>query len=81
LFVSSVLDSNDDGPFASAFYYAGSFQNSGGLIGFNRSLSPVKLYQVTNYKIEAFEFVSGKTGGVIFGTDDEDFGASILVNR
>ena len=77
LFVSSAFDSGDEGPFSSAFYYVGAFQNRNNLIGFNRSIAPVKLYQFKNYKIEAFEFVPGKSGGVIFGTDDELFGASI----
>ncbi len=78
VFVSSAFDSSDIGPFASAFYYVGAFQNRNGLIGFNRSNAPIKFYQFRNYKIEAFEFVPGKNGGVVLGTDDEDFGASVF---
>jgi hypothetical protein len=80
VFVSSVFDSSDEGPFASAFYYVGAFQTRDKLIGFNRSIAPIKLYQFKNYKIESFEFVPGKNGCVVFGTDDEDFGASIHIN-
>jgi hypothetical protein len=75
-----VFDSSDEGPFASAFYYVGAFQTRDKLIGFNRSIAPIKLYQFKNYKIESFEFVPGKNGCVVFGTDDEDFGASIHIN-
>jgi len=79
-FVTSVVDGEDDGPFASAFYYIGSFSKQTSGVSFSLSPSPIKLYQFKNYKTEAFEFVPGKTGGVIFGTDDEDFGAAIFMN-
>lgn len=82
LFVTSAYDSGatDLGPFASAFYYVGAFQNQNNLIGFNKSPAPVKLFHFKNYKVESFEFVPGKTGGVVFGTDDEKLGASVYVN-
>lgn len=80
VFVTSVLDGEDDGPFASAFYYIGAFSRQNSAISFTPSRSPIKLYQFRNYKIEAFDFVRGKTGGIIFGTDDEDFGASVYAN-
>lgn len=82
LFVTSAYDSGatDLGPFASAFYYVGAFQNQNNLIGFGKSPAPVKLFHFKNYKVESFEFVPGKSGGVVFGTDDEKLGASVYMN-
>jgi len=80
VFVTSALDGEDYGIFASAFYYVGAFAANGATVSFKASRFPVKLYQFKNYKTEAFEFIEGENGGVIFGTDDEDFGASIFFN-
>ncbi len=80
VFVTSALDGEDYGIFASAFYYVGAFASNEAAISFKASRYALKLYQFKNYKTEAFEFVEGKTGGVIFGTDDEDFGASVFFN-
>lgn len=80
VFVSSALDGGDLGPFASAFFLIGTFDVCEGKLIFRQSPSPIKLFEAVNYKIEAFEFVGGNNGGVIFGTDDEDFGASVYFN-
>lgn len=80
VFAASTLDGADEGPFASAFYFIGAFSDQGNSIIFKRSKTPLKLYEFKNYKIEAFEFAAGKNGGVIFGTDDELFGASVFYN-
>lgn len=77
LFVSSAFDSGDDGPFASAFYFAGVFTTQGSTIKFIKSANAVKLYEFKNYKIESFELLPN---GVVFGTDDENFGASVFIN-
>lgn len=77
VFVTSALDGEDYGLFASAFYYVGAFAKDAGKITFNRAPSPIKLFQFHNYKAEAFEF-SGNN--LIFGTDDEDFGAAVYFN-
>jgi len=38
-----------------------------------------KLYQFDYHKVEAFDFVPGADGGLVFGTDDENLGAAILL--
>ncbi len=80
VFVTSAFDGEDYGIFAAAFYYVGAVAPDGARISFKASRFPIKLYQFKNYKAEAFEFIGGKNGGVIFGTDDEDFGAAIFFN-
>lgn len=79
-FVTSAADPGNDGPFESGFYFAGIFAlESQRQITFapSRMLAPMLRFQY--HKVEAFTFVPGVGGGLIFGTDDENLGASILL--
>lgn len=81
LFVTSASDPGDDGPFASAFYFAGTFNLSDSQkITFSQSPVLTRLSSFDYRKIEAFEFVPGASGGVAFGTDDENLGAAIRLD-
>lgn len=80
VFVTSAIDGEDYGIFASEFFYIGAFAKQNSSIAFNKAEKPIRFNQFKNYKAEAFEIVTGKNGGIIFGTDDEDFGASVLMN-
>ncbi|MGK7931796.1 MAG: hypothetical protein AB4041_10240 [Microcystaceae cyanobacterium] len=78
VFVSSAMDTdNNDGPFASAFYLAGTLQLQPNQIAFIRSENPVPLLRFYYHKVEGFELLRGEKGGIIFGTDDENFGSFV----
>ncbi|MGK7930263.1 MAG: hypothetical protein AB4041_02360, partial [Microcystaceae cyanobacterium] len=79
IFISSAMDTGDDGPFASAFYLAGTLQVQSDQTSLIRSENPVPLLRFHYQKVEAFEFLRGENGGLIFGTDDENFGASVYL--
>ncbi len=80
LYASSASDPGNDGPFDSAFYVAGTFQISNGQINFTKNPAPVRLQRFAYHKIEAFELVPGSTGGIAFGTDDENMGSSVYLD-
>jgi hypothetical protein len=82
LFVTSASDPGDDGPFASAFYLAGVFDEDAarGQIGFRQNISLVRLARFDYHKVEAFELVPGGTGGIAFATDDEKMGSSLYLD-
>ncbi|MFB2981143.1 hypothetical protein [Microseira sp. BLCC-F43] len=77
LFIASVTDPGNDGPFESAVYTAGAFAVGGNAINFRSNPDLVPLYHDNYRKIEAIELVPGAAGGVIFGTDDENLGSSV----
>jgi hypothetical protein len=77
LFVSSASDPGDDGPFGSALYLAGTFRVEGGAITFTPSPAPLLLYRFVGRKVEGFELVPGRYGGILFGTDDEGLGTFV----
>jgi hypothetical protein len=80
VFVTSASDPGDDGPFSSAFYLAGVLRiSASGSPVYTPPLSLVRLFHFDYRKVEAFEFVPGPTGGMVFGTDDENLGASLLL--
>lgn len=81
VYITSATDNGDDGPFISAVYVAGvfSFQSNQFTLKVNRDLVP--LYRLGFHKVEAIELVSGATGGVFLGTDDENMGSSLWVER
>ena len=80
VFITAASDPGDGGPFSSAAYYAGAFQiDHQRKVAFNRAKSLTPLFRFEYRKVEAFEFVPGADGGMIFGTDDEDLGASLLL--
>ncbi|MDP6532905.1 MAG: hypothetical protein QF845_02660 [Candidatus Marinimicrobia bacterium] len=74
--ISSASDPGDDGPFDSAVYLLGAFRENGRTINFipEKSGQPYRVYK--GHKIEAIALESGK---LTCGTDDENFGASLLV--
>jgi len=77
LFVSSASDPGDDGPFQSAIYAAGVFNLREKNIKFRKNTELVRIYKFPYNKVEALELLPGKSGGMIFATDDEHMGASI----
>ncbi|MGB7442471.1 MAG: hypothetical protein WA919_15515 [Coleofasciculaceae cyanobacterium] len=81
VYITSATDNGDDGPFTSAVYVAGafSFQSNQFRLRVNRDL--VSLYRLGFHKLEALELVPGATGGVFLGTDDENMGSSIWIER
>ncbi len=81
LFITSASDPGNDGPFSSAFYFAGVFNLANSQkITFNQSPVLTHLFTFDYHKVEAFEFVSGADGGIAFGTDDENLGSAIYLN-
>jgi hypothetical protein len=80
LFISAAKDPGNNGPFESAVYIAGVFNSDRHQITFRQNSELVPLYRFDGHKIEAIELVSGQTGGVIFGTDDENKGSSIYTS-
>ncbi len=81
VFITSASDPGNDGPFASAFYFAGTFNsNNSQKITFNQSPALTRLFTFDYHKVEAFEFVPGAAGGIAFGTDDENLGAAIYLD-
>jgi hypothetical protein len=80
LFTSAASDPGDEGPFSSALYLTGIFHISGTTVVFSPNPAPTPLYRFPHHKVEGFEFVPGRDGGIIFGTDDESLGASVFIN-
>ncbi len=79
VFISAASDPGDDGPFQSAVYVAGSLGYRGNKILFKQNPQLVPLYRSDYHKIEGIELVPGAEGGVIVGTDDENFGSSVYI--
>lgn len=78
VFITSASDPGNDGPFASAFYFAGTFSlDKSEHIAFAQSPALTRLLTFDYHKVEALEFVPGADGGAAFGTDDENLGAAI----
>jgi hypothetical protein len=81
VFISSASDPGNDGPFASAVYFAGMFNFCNPQkIAFVQSPAFAPLFRFDYHKIEAIEFVPGAGGGMAFGTDDENLGAAIFLD-
>jgi len=80
VFVTSASDPGNDGPFSSAMYFAGVLRPAADKsFAFVQRPGFTKLYQFDYHKVEAFDFVPGADGGLVFGTDDENLGAAILL--
>ncbi|GAI93545.1 unnamed protein product, partial [marine sediment metagenome] len=75
--ITSASDPGDNGPFQSAAYIAGLFRSSGDSVKFNSATKLVPFCRFDNHKVEALELVNGKSGSIVFATDDENFGSSI----
>jgi hypothetical protein len=79
-FVTATSDPGDDGPFASAFYYAGAFHsNDKGKLSFSQPAVLTPLFRFDYHKVEGFTLVPGTDGGIVFGTDDENLGSAICL--
>jgi hypothetical protein len=79
VWIASTCDPGDDGPFDSAIYLAGVFYEDGGKFKFRKSQNMIRMRTLPDRKVEALELVPG-IGGVIFGTDDENYGGWVLYN-
>jgi hypothetical protein len=79
VFISAASDPGDEGPFQSAVYIAGSLGYQSNKIVFKQNPQLVPLYRTNYHKIEALELIPGAEGGVIVGTDDENFGSSVYI--
>lgn len=78
VFITSASDPGNDGPFASAVYFAGTFNICNSQqITFVQPSQLVRLFRFDHHKVEALELVLGARGGLVFGTDDENLGAAI----
>ena len=81
VFISSASDPGNDGPFASAVYFAGVLNLCNQQhISFNKSPELARLFVFDYHKVEAIEFLPGADGGMVFGTDDENLGAAIYLH-
>ncbi|MBE9004142.1 hypothetical protein IQ259_03635 [Fortiea sp. LEGE XX443] len=79
VYVTSANDAGDDGPFQSAIYVAGYMGLRSNKIIWRQSPQLVSLYRSNYHKIEGMELVPGTAGGLIVGTDDENFGSYIYM--
>ncbi len=79
LFAASASDPGDDGPLESAVYLGGVFTFEGPKLRFEPHPRLLRIRTFADHKIEGMELVPG-TGGIIFATDDENFGGWVLYN-
>lgn len=80
IFVTSASDPGNDGPFSSAFYFAGVLRtDEQKRTTFAQSSFFTPIFRFAYQKVEAFDFVPGLNGGLIFGTDNENLGSSIFL--
>jgi hypothetical protein len=79
LFVAAASDPGDDGPFASAIYLGGVFSFEQQKLRFKPHPQLLRVRTFADHKIEGMELVPGN-GGIIFATDDENFGGWVLYN-
>lgn len=79
LVIASASDQGDDGPFDSAVYLAGVFSAKDGDISLKLSSAPTRLHSFRGHKIEGLELMPN--GGMVFGTDDENYGGWVYAVR
>ncbi|MGB7057271.1 MAG: hypothetical protein WBD58_06170 [Geitlerinemataceae cyanobacterium] len=81
VWIGSATDPGDEGLFDSAVYTIGQFQIEGEAIAFQAepTLTPTAIYP--GHKIEAIEFLPHSQGDRIFGTDDENAGGFVRIDR
>ncbi|CAN5557327.1 hypothetical protein BH10ACI2_BH10ACI2_12900 [soil metagenome] len=80
VFVTSASDPGNDGPFSSAMYFAGVLRpGADKTFDFIQPAGLSRLFHFDYHKVEAFDFMPGPGGGVVFGTDDENLGAMLLM--
>ena len=78
LTITSARDEGDDGPFDSAVYEAGRFRVAGDAIALDLTSQWLPLGRYAGRKIEAIELMTTPAGGTMLGTDDENFGSSVM---
>ena len=78
LYITAASDAGDDGPFQSAVYIVGKFNQQNNQMVFQPDSSFIPLYRMDYHKVEAIELVPGGAGGIILGADDENMGGSIF---
>ena len=74
--ITAASDPGDTGPFQSAAYFAGRFYPCGNTIEFKPADRMIPFRSFKHHKVEAIE-LAGDANGIVFATDDEDFGSSI----
>ena len=83
LYISASSDpDNDDRPFQTAVYNAGSLSvhpKDGQDIVFQKNDKPIKLFEDHNHKIEGIELGPGQSGGLFLATDNENGGTSLYL--
>lgn len=79
VYITAASDNGDDGPFRSAAYIVGVIQPNGKQLQFSPNPALVPLWRDNYHKVEAIELVPGANGGVVFGTDDEIMGSSVVI--
>jgi hypothetical protein len=79
VYITSASDAGDDGPFQSAVYVAGYMSWRSNKLVWRQSLQLLPLYRTDYHKIEGMELVPGAAGGLIVGTDDENFGSYVYM--
>lgn len=79
VYVTSASDAGDDGPFQSAIYVAGYMGWHSNKLIWRQSQQLLPLYRSDYHKIEGMELVPGAAGGLIVGTDDENFGSYVFM--
>ncbi|HYW22036.1 MAG TPA: hypothetical protein VE956_22545 [Nodularia sp. (in: cyanobacteria)] len=79
VYITSTSDPGDDGPFQSAVYVAGSLGFDSNKILWRQNTEFTPLHRSNYRKIEGIELVPGANGGVVLGTDDENFGSSVYI--
>ena len=77
VFIAAASDPGNDGPFSSALYFAGVIKADDQGVSFLANVALTQIYRFPYRKLEAFEFVPGPSGGIAFGTDDENLGSAI----
>ncbi len=74
--ITAASDPGDTGPFRSAAYIAGRFSPCGNSVEFKPATRMIPFRSFKHHKVEALELAGG-ADGIVFATDDENFGSSI----
>lgn len=79
VYISSASDAGDNGPFQSAIYVAGYLGLRDNKIIWQQNSHLFPLYRFNYHKVEGIELIPGADGGIVVGTDDENFGAYVYI--
>lgn len=75
IYFTAATDNGNDGPFTSAVYVGGYFEKQEDQVNFRLNQALFPIYRLNNHKVEGLELIPGTNGGIILGTDDENFGS------